>query len=184
MTKQDVLHAMETGGQIPDLRYLYEGITEFLCEVGLGHIVEGKDSNERHRIAHKINRQLALENSRVRPLQDLNSLYAEFFSMMTDSETQYKTLEELYADWDYQLPPGDYMHVPAQNGDHSTTSPFMENWTDDQIRRTCGIMVSMGIPFDHGRPDSFHRRIKKELDKRGLNIPTIEIPKGPLAKYL
>ena len=186
MTKQDVLRAIELGQSIPELRYLYDAMIEFICEVGLGHIVEGKDTSQRHKIAHKINRRLVLENTKVRPLADINKLYVEFFSMMVEHETKYTTLDELYSDWDYQLPPGDYMHVPAgpQMDERNRLSPYMDKWSDDQIRRTCGIMQSMGIPFDFGRPDSFHRRIKRELDKRGLAIPTIEIPKGPLAKHL
>jgi len=187
MTKQYILNAIAKNWSVPALRNVYDTIIAFLHDVGLDAEVEGMDTNAQHRMAHRINRRLVLDNPRIPGSKDINDLYTEFMSMMAEHQTKYATLDEMYTDWDYMLKDADYMELPPPLGrdEVDPRSPFMDMWSDDEVRRTCGILKAMNISFDQGKPDSFYRRVKAELDKRGLKIPTVILgPPGPLAKYL
>ena len=103
MTKQYILNAIAKNWSVPALRNVYDTIIAFLHDVGLDAEVEGMDTNAQHRMAHRINRRLVLDNPRIPGSKDINDLYTEFMSMMAEHQTKYATLDEMYTDWDYML---------------------------------------------------------------------------------
>ena len=193
MNKSRLLDSIKHGRKEPELKSLFETIIEFLQDIGMGFLLE---EDNPMKVANRVHKRICLQNAYF-PLDiDIAIIYPRFFSQVVYGQIEIKgknisALVQAFNKWivtvedRYRAEQGIEVLPQEDPYRNDSISPFMENWPDEMIRRQCAIMKKMGMSFNTGKEGSYFRRIKAELDKRGLTIPDIDLGKpGPLAKHL
>lgn len=168
---------------------------QFLKDMGLGYAIKDLKRDAKRREILHIFRTVIIDNDASLPTADAMAVTIKFMShMMYKSELINRSVKGLvgaYREWmriiDVEETLGVRRNIlPAPDPDRGRVLlPVLEMWPDEEIQRTAAIIRALGYPFEYGRPDSYWRKVGREIEKRGLTIPEIDLGRpGPLAPYM
>lgn len=168
---------------------------QFLKDMGLGYSMKDMKREDKRREITHIFRSVIVDNDASIPQADVMTVTVKFMShMMYKGELFSKSVKGLigaYRDWMRQIDTQQILGVKRQYiaapdpERRRVLMPVMEMWPDEEIQRSAAIIVALGYSFDQGREDSYWRKIGREIEKRGLTIPEIDLGRpGPLATYM
>jgi len=168
---------------------------QFLKDMGLGYAIKDLKREEKRREITHIFRSVIIDNDASIPQADVMTVTVKFMSyMIYKAELLNKSVKGLvgaYREWMRQIDTQQTLGVKRQYiaapdpERRRVLMPVMEMWPDEEIQRSAAIMIALGYSFDQGREDSYWRKIGREIEKRGLTIPEIDLGRpGPLADYM